>query len=66
MKKSVGFASIVLLFLAIVVIELVPLSYAYEPGTLKPPLIIIDHRGSPQEWIAPLIQHEGGLPKTNG
>jgi hypothetical protein len=41
-----------------------PTTYTYRPGSLTPPLIIRDHQGVPKKWIAHLIEHEGGLPKT--
>ncbi len=44
---------------------ILPSSYIYKPGTLMPPLIIRDHQGSPQEWLARLLEQEGGLPKSD-
>ncbi len=49
--------------LAVLGILLVQWDYSYRPEGFPPRALVSDRYGSPEGWVAALIQREGGLPK---
>lgn len=52
-------------FLLLLSALLSPTYYSYSPSAWHLPVLIEDHHGHPETWVADLIAREGGFPKAS-
>ena len=65
MRRRIALIVICLAVIVAAFLLCTPSVYSYGRGRLMPPGIIRDHHGPPADWIAALVEREGGLPKAN-